>query len=74
MLAHMNCLEEKAQMTVKLRWIKLWGCELRVEVLARVPAIYKRPYHLARMKPGDGAHYFDEISWSDGEDRRARHG
>ncbi|CAE7257831.1 unnamed protein product [Symbiodinium sp. CCMP2592] len=44
LLAHMNCLEEEPQMTVELSWIKLSDCELRVEVLARVPADYKCPY------------------------------
>ena len=52
------------QVTVKLSWIKLWDCELRVEVLARVPKDYKHPYHLVRMKPGDRAHHFREM-WSD---------
>lgn len=67
LLAHMNCLEE-AQVTVKLSWIKLWDCELRVEVLARVPKDYKRPYQLVRMKPGDRINHLAAI-WSD-EDQR----
>ena len=44
--------EEEAQLTVKLSWMKLLNFELRVEVLARVPADYKRPYHLVRIQVG----------------------
>lgn len=56
------------QVTIKLSWIKLWDCELRVEVLARVPKDYKRPYQLVRMKPGDRINHLAAI-WSD-EDQR----
>jgi hypothetical protein len=41
---------------------------LRVEVLARVPKDYKRPYQLVRMKPGDRINHLAAI-WSD-EDQR----
>ena len=56
------------QVSTKLSWIKLWGCELRVEVLARVPSDYRRPYILVRVKPNSRINHLGEI-WSD-EDQR----
>ena len=47
LLRHMCSCE--AQVTVTLSWIRLWDCELRVEVVGRVPKGYKRPYPLARF-------------------------
>lgn len=67
LLAQMSRWEE-AQVSAKLSWIKLWDCELRVEVLARVPSDYRRPYSLVRVKPNSRINHLGEI-WSD-EDQR----
>ena len=42
--------EDRFQVSINLSWIKLWDCELKVEVVARVPRDMKRPYAVVRYK------------------------